>query len=36
MDGTGEYHLKWNHPGLEGKKLLCSPSYEDCRPKTNA
>jgi hypothetical protein len=34
MDGTGEHHLKLAR--LRRPKIICSPSHEDIRPKTNA
>jgi hypothetical protein len=35
MDGTGEHHqVKLTR--LRKPKATCSPSYVDCRPKTNA
>jgi hypothetical protein len=33
MDGIGEHHKL---VGLRRPKAPCSPSYADCRPKTNA
>jgi hypothetical protein len=32
MDGTEEHHLKQ----VKKAKIICSPSYADYRPKTNA
>jgi hypothetical protein len=38
MDGTGEHQLKlWlKLARLRRPKIICSPSYVDCRPKRNA
>jgi hypothetical protein len=33
MDGTGEHLAKLSR--LRRSKITCSPSYADCRPKTN-
>jgi hypothetical protein len=34
MDGTKEHHLKLGR--LRRPKIVCSPSYVDYTPKTNA